>query len=100
MNWSVLRALKFSCPHAEILKDLLPDADNTVVFQNAHYPIRRVVADRLSKGGNPSRKFMVQFTEEGYEDSAWIKEKFVPRRFVDEFGQQQDPEDSPEHVQD
>ena len=78
MNWSVLRALKFSCPHAEILKDLLPDADNTVVFQNAQYPIRRVVADRLSKGGSPSRQFLVQFMEEGYEDSAWIKVQFVP----------------------
>ena len=47
-------------------------------------------------GGNPSRKLLVQFTEEGYEDSAWIKEKFVPRRFVEEFEQRQDQEDPPE----
>jgi hypothetical protein len=96
LNWSVMRALRFSSPKAVILKDLLPDAENTVVFQNTQYPIRRVVADRLSRGGNPSRKFLVQFTEEGYEDSAWIKEKFVPRRFVEEFEQRQDQEDPPE----
>ena len=74
----------------------MPDAENTVVFQNAQYPIRRVVADHLSRGGNPSRKFLVQFTEEGYENSAWIKEKFVPRRFVEEFEQRRDQEDPPE----
>jgi len=100
LNWSVMRALRFSSPNAVILKDLLPDAENTVVFQNTQYPIRRVVADRLSRGGNPSRKLLVQFTEEGYEDSAWIKEKFVPRRFVEEFEQRQDQEDPPELHQD
>jgi hypothetical protein len=96
LNWSAMRALKFSNPNAVILKDLLPDAENTVVFKNTQYPIRRVVADSLLRGANPSRKFQVQFTEEGYEDSAWIKEKFIPRRFVEEFEQRQDPEDPPE----
>ena len=50
-------------------------------------------------GGNLSRKLLVQFAEEEYEDSAWIKE-FVPRRFVEEFEQRQDQEDPPELHQD
>ena len=55
MNWSVIRALKFTFPGANILKDLLLDADRTVVFRNSQFPIHMVVAARMSGGRNPER---------------------------------------------
>jgi hypothetical protein len=94
VNWSLIRALKFSFPGLEYLKDLLPDAGSSVVYKNSLVPIHRVVADRLSGGVDPTREFLVQFTEQDYENSAWVKEKFVPRIFVDEFWQRVD-EDPP-----
>ena len=44
-------------------------------------------------------ELLVQFTEDGDEDSAWIQAKFVPQRFVDEFEQRDQPEEPPFPIQ-
>jgi hypothetical protein len=86
-DWSLIRALKFSVPGLTYLKDLLPHAASSVVFKQSMVPIHSVVAERLSGGSVPTREFLVQFTEQDYENSAWIKQKFVPQRYVDDFHQ-------------
>jgi len=45
-NWTFLRALKYSFPGLTYLKDLLPDAGTSVVYQNTLLPIYTVVASR------------------------------------------------------
>ena len=82
---SLLAALKFSFPVLVHLKDLLPNASTSVVFRNTLLPIHLVVSDRMSGGRNPSAELLVQFTKDAYENSAWVKEKFVPQQYLDEF---------------
>ena len=80
-----MRALHYSFPGLTYLKDLLPNADKSVVYRNTLRPIHTFVAARLTRGRNPTRELLVQFTEKDYENSAWIPEKFVPQRYLDEF---------------
>jgi hypothetical protein len=81
MDWSLVRALHFSFPNLIYLKDILPDSDSTVIFKNTPVPVHCVVADRLSGGKVPTRELLVH----DYENSAWIKDKFVPQSYIDEF---------------
>jgi hypothetical protein len=92
-DWSFMRALKHSFPGVTYLKDLLPGADASVVFQNTLLPIHTVVASRLTGGGK--RELLVQFSESNYENSAWVREKFVPRPYLDDFLQRVDPDEPP-----
>ena len=84
-NFTFMRALKYSFPDLTYLKDLLPNASSSVVFKNTLLPIHQVVAGRLTGWGNPTRELLVQFAKDAYENSAWVKEKFVPQRYLDEF---------------
>ena len=63
------------------LKDVLPNAKDSLVYRNTLVPIHTVVAARLTKGRDPSRFFLVQFTKKDYENSAWIREIFGPQRY-------------------
>ena len=92
-NWSFMRALKHSFPEVTYLKDLLPGDEASVVFQNTLLPIHTVVASRLTGGGK--RELLVQFSESNYENSAWVREKFVPRPYLDDFLQRVDPDEPP-----
>jgi hypothetical protein len=64
LDWSLIRALKFSVPGLTYLKDLLPHAASSVVFKQSMVPIHSVVAERQSGGRVPTREFLVQFTEQ------------------------------------
>ena len=89
-NVTLIRALKFTFPNLIHLKDLLPNADHSVVYKNTLVPLYSVVADRLNGGGK--RELLVQFTKTDYENSAWIAEKFVPQSYVDEFWGRVEPD--------
>lgn len=66
-----------------------------MVFKNTMVPLHRVVADRLSGGRTPTRELLVQFTEDDYENSAWVKQKFVPQIYVDDFWRRVDGDPGP-----
>ena len=97
-NWSLLRALHFSFPGLVHLKDVLPNAELSVVYPHTFVPVHTIVAARLSKRGGPVQEFLVQFTETEYENSAWIPEKFVPQRYLDEWLLRFEPEGPPAPV--
>ena len=92
-NVTLTRALKFSFPNLVHLKDLLPNADKSVVYKNTLVPLYSVVADRLNGGGGC--ELQVQFTKTDYENSAWIAEKFVPQPYVDDFWNRVEPDGDP-----
>jgi hypothetical protein len=92
-NVTLIRALKFTFPNLVHLKDLLPNADTSVVYKSTLVPLYSVVADRLNGGGK--RELLVQFTKTDYENSAWIPEKFVPQSYVDEFWARVEPDGAP-----
>ena len=94
-NWSLLRALHDSFPGLTYLKDLLPNADKSVVYRNTLLPIYTVVAARLTGGRDPTRELLVQFTERDYENSAWIPERFVPQSYLDKFWARAEPDGPP-----
>jgi len=94
-NWTFMRALKFSFPGLTYLKGILPNASSSVVFRNTLLPVHQVVADCLTGGRNPTRELLVQSAKDAYENSAWVKEKFVPKRYLDEFWQRVEPEVTP-----
>jgi len=58
-NWSLLRALHYSFPGLTHLKDLLPNADKSVVYRNTLLPIHTLVATHLSRGRDPIRELLV-----------------------------------------
>ena len=97
---SFIRALKESFPGVTYLKDWFPNASGTVVYRNTLLPIHEVVADRWSGRAVPTRQLLVQFSKEDYENSAWIHDKFVPQRYVDEFWQRVEPEGPPAPLHD
>jgi hypothetical protein len=94
-NWSLLRAFYYSFPGLTYLKDLLPNADKSVVYRNTLLPIHTLVASHMTRGRNPVRELLVQFTEKDYENSAWIPEMFVPQKYLDEFWARVEPDDPP-----
>ena len=93
-QWTLLRAFKATYPDAVCLKDLLPNADSTVVFKNTHMPIYQVVVSQLARGGRT--ELLVQFVTGDFADSAWIPERFVPQRYLDEFWERVEPDDPPD----
>ena len=93
-QWTLLRALKATYPGAVYMKDLLPNADSTVVFKNTQMPIYQVVASQWAWGGG--HELLVQFVKGDFADSAWIPEKFVPPRYLDEFWERIDPDEPPD----
>ena len=78
-NWGLMRALHFSFPDLVYLQDILPNANNSVVYRQTLVPIHTVVAARMTRGRDPIPEVLVQFTKTDYETSAWISEKFVPK---------------------
>ena len=97
-NWSLLRALHFSFPGLVHLKDVLPNAEHSVVFRQTLVPIHTIVAARLTKGEDPVQEFLVQFTRTDYENSAWISERFIPQRYLDDWLSKVEPEGPPAPV--
>ena len=98
-NWSLMRALHFSFPDLEHLKDVLPSAKHSVVYRQNLVPIHTVVAARLTKGRDSMTELLVQFTKTNYENSAWIFEKFVPQRYVDDYWSRVEPDGPPAPAQ-
>jgi len=94
-DWSLKRALHFSFPGLVYLKDILPNAEHSVVFRQTLVPIHTVVATRMTKGRDPTPEMLVQFTETDYENSAWISEKFVPKRYLDDYWSRVEPDGPP-----
>ena len=98
-NWTLLRALKTYFPNATYLKDLLPHADSSVVFQNTLMPIHQVVAAHLAGGGDTS--YWTRATGKGdYADSGSIHEIFVPKQYLDEVWGRVQPDYPPGPTQD
>ena len=80
-----MRALHFSFPDLVYLQDILPNANNSVVYRQTLVPIHTVVAARMTRGRDPIPEVLVQFTKTDYEKSAWISEKFVPKWYLDDY---------------
>jgi len=93
-QWTLMPALEATYPGAVYLKDLLPNADSTVVYKNTQMPIYQVVASQLARRGG--HELLVQFVKGDFADSAWIPERFVPTRYLDEFWERVDPDEPPD----
>ena len=99
LGWTLMRALQTSFPHAKLLKDLLPDADSTVVFQHTLMPIYKVMASQSVRGGGRGNDLLIQFAEgdlDGVGGRAWIHDRFVPMRYQDEFWEDVERDDPPD----
>ena len=62
-NRSLLCAQHFLFPGLVYLKDVLPNAEHSVVYRQTPVPMHTVVAAGLSKGRDPIRQLLMSFTE-------------------------------------